>query len=221
MNRLQTVLFLSAFAITACTTRDVQSEADLQATASLAAEEAYTILDDDKIAGIEKSLPACIRDKIQELLPGGHYVPSKVFRDALFPYFEPQTAPKTDEELSSLLAKPLVRRRIEDLGIRFFISVLGTTTLGEDKGWGIAGAGPTGGGCLGVGWAGKESNVAVTVWDLKAAHKSGTLTARSEGISGVVCIGLPIPIISATETAACGAVAKRLAKFLSKKKNGQ
>lgn len=221
MNRLQTVLFLSAFAITACATRDVQTDADLQATASLAAEEAYTILDDDKIAGIEKSLPACIRDKIQELLPGGHYVPSKVFRDALFPYFEPQTTPKTDEELSSLFARPIVRRKIGNLGVRFLISVAGATTLGEEKSFGVAGIGPTGGGCLGAGWAAKESNVAVTVWDLKAAHKSGTLTARSEGISGVVCIGLPFPIISATETAACGAAAERLVKFLSEKKNGQ
>lgn len=218
---LNRVLFIFTFAITACATQDVQTDADLHATASLAVEEAYTILDDDKIAGLEKSLPACIRDKMQELLPGGRYVPSKVFRDALFPYFELQTAPQTDEELSSLLTRPLVRRKIDNLGIRFLISAAGVTTKGEDQGMAIAGAGPTGGGCLGAKWTDKESNIAVTVWDLKAAQKTGTLTAKSEGTSAIICIGLPIPFISATETAACGAVAERLVKLLSEKKNGQ
>lgn len=221
MDRLLAALFLSTLLISACATENAQLASDLQATANLAAEEAYTILDDDKIAGLEKSLPACIRDKMQTLLPSGHYVPSKNFRDALFPYFEPQTAPKTDEELSSLLTRPLVRKRIDNLGIRFLISTAGVTTQGEDEGLAIAGAGPTGGGCLGAKWATKESNIAVTIWDLKAAQKTGTLTAKSEGTFAVICIGLPIPIISATETAACGAAAERLANLLSGEKNGQ
>ena len=221
MKRLPVALLVCAFAVAGCMAQVTQSESGLRSTSGLRVGEVYTILDDDKIAGLERSLPASMRDKMNALNPDAAYLPSKDFRDALFPYFEPEIAPKTDQQLSSLLSRPIVRSRIKDLGARFLISIVGTTTIGESEGLLIAGASPGGGGCLGAEWAHKKSDVAVAIWDLEATQEVGTLEVSSEGVFSLVCFGLPIPLISATETAACEVAAEYVTRFLLHDANGR
>ena len=54
-------------------------------------------------------------------------LPEQVFIDALYPWFEPRTAPLGTADLPTLLANKAVSKRIDSLGVRYMIWVDGTT----------------------------------------------------------------------------------------------
>ncbi len=57
----------------------------------------------------------------------------------MYPWFEPNTAPSRTEELATLLARPHIKDRISELGIRYVVAISGRTTFATEK-WGGGGA---------------------------------------------------------------------------------
>jgi hypothetical protein len=167
------------------------------------------------VLGDEIGLPACVRQVMQDSNPDIDFIGSLDFRNMLFPWFELATAPRTIEDLSSLLNKTKVQRRIESLQVRYVITVSGGTTETDREGSIIGGVSPAGGVIVGFTKWKKDTRLSAVVWDLSAAQKAETLQARVSGTAAIIAPGLPLPFIPATETEACNLLGNRLADFLA------
>jgi len=136
------------------------------------------------------------------------------FQDALFPWFEPSTAPQRAEGVTQLLERQLVRQRIEASGVRYIVWVDGVTRQTDSGGSFSCALGPGGGGCIGFGWWEKESDYDALVWDLKQAKTAGTVSTNVVGTSALVGVIVPLPFIARVRGAACDRLAEQISGFL-------
>jgi hypothetical protein len=136
------------------------------------------------------------------------------FTDALFPWFEPSTAPSNAAGLRTLLARPGVSDRLREIGVRYVVWVDGNTKKTDGGGSIACAAGPGGAGCIGLGWWEKHSDYVASVWDLEAAQEVGTVSTDVTGTSVLIGAVAPIPIITPVQSTACGRLANQLRSFL-------
>ncbi len=194
-------------------------EPDIQAPqaayAAIAPGEAVTVLSASQTHE-QSTITRCVHRAMREAEPGLKIMPGQTFRDALFPWFEPTLAPANADELAALLARPAVKRRVEELSIRYVVVATGSTTK-QDEGLFFCGGGGPGVGCLGFASQDRESRITAAIWDLKQGTSAGQLTAKTTGTNVSIGILVPILFFSATETAACEGLGKRLAQFLTGK----
>jgi hypothetical protein len=139
---------------------------------------------------------------------------NNAFQDALFPWFEPSTAPQRAEGVTHLLERQLVRQRIEESGVRYIVWVDGVTRQTDSGGSITCAVGPAGGGCLGFGWWEKESDYDALVWDLKQARTAGTVSTNVTGTSALVGAIVPLPFIARVQGAACDRLGDQISGFL-------
>lgn len=137
------------------------------------------------------------------------------FKDALFPWLEPRTAPISAEALSRLLEEPLIATRVEQTGVRFMAWVDGQTDKTDSGGSMACGLSPAGGGCFGFGWWEKESQYEVSIWDVKRRAPVGKVAVNASGTSYMPAVILPIPLIARTEAAACDGIAGQISELLT------
>jgi len=152
----------------------------------------------------------CVQKKLKKYLQHIKFIPGEKFREALFPWFEPNTAPKEIEELSALLSKTFVKKRIESLGVELLIYVHGYTATYDE---GIGGME-----CLIVYSAERVTNISTTVWDLKEIVRIGDTNISRQGPVHAGCL-LIIPFIipAFTESGACSETAKQIYNCLTSK----
>jgi len=136
------------------------------------------------------------------------------FQDAMFPWFEPSTAPQRAEGVARLLTRPAVRQRIEESGVRYIVWVDGVTRQTDSGGSISCAIGPGGGGCIGFGWWEKESDYDAIVWDLQEARSAGSLSTNVIGTSALVGVIVPLPFIARVQGTACDRLAEQLGDFL-------
>jgi len=139
---------------------------------------------------------------------------NNAFQDALFPWFEPSTAPQRAEGVTLLLERELVRKRIEESGVRYIVWVDGLTHQTDSGGSISCAVGPAGGGCIGFGWWEKESDYDAVIWDLKQAKTAGTVSTNVTGTSALLGVIVPLPFIARVRGAACGRLAEQIGGFL-------
>lgn len=137
------------------------------------------------------------------------------FTDALFPWFEPSTAPATAAGLKGLVERPGVAERLAQIGVRYVVWLDGSTQKTDGGGSIACGAGPGGAGCLGVGWWEKQSDYVASVWDMQTASELGTVSAEVSGTSVLIGAIAPIPIITPVQRAACDRLSEQLRSFLN------
>jgi hypothetical protein len=136
------------------------------------------------------------------------------FTDALFPWFEPSTAPANAAGLRALIERPGVAERLEQLGVRYVVWLDGSTRKTDGGGSIACAAGPGGAGCFGVGWWEKQSGYVASVWDLRTGAELGSVTADVTGTSVLIGAVAPIPIITPVQRTACNRLADQLRSFL-------
>jgi hypothetical protein len=136
------------------------------------------------------------------------------FVDALFPWFEPSTAPTRPEGLTALFNRPLVAAKLAETGVRYVVWFDGETRKTDGGGSIACGAGPGGAGCIGFGWWEKESDYVATVWDLKETRAAGTVSTNVTGTSALVGVIVPLPFIARVQGTACDRMADQLRSFL-------
>ena len=138
------------------------------------------------------------------------------FRDSLFPFFEPKYAPDTVEEFSAFLAKPGIKARIESMGIRYVVSVVGlNTNLHDDKGAFWCGFAMDFSGCYGMVSVDETTTIATIVWDLNDIENSRVTNAVSSGKNVIVGFLLPLPLkIANSEGQACREMAQQLTTYI-------
>jgi hypothetical protein len=137
------------------------------------------------------------------------------FTDALFPWFEPSTAPANAGGLKSLLERPGVAGRLREIGVRYVVWVDGNTRKTDGGGAVSCAVGPGGGGCIGLGWWEKESGYLATVWDMQNGSEIGTVSADVNGTSVLIGAIAPIPIITPVRSTACNRLSDQLRSFLN------
>ena len=177
-------------------------------TAELATDEHVVVLNS---AGwdSERDGPAgCINDVIHHTDPQIPLYDGDDFRSALYPWFEPGVAPRTEEQLAQLLKRPLVSEKIAALGIRYVVTMnsgFHTSNAGGDVFPGPPGA---------VVWADVQVSLQANVWDVKEIRSVGSLDTSIAGRNMFILIP-PIPILPATQHEACKDVGHRLAAYFA------
>ena len=141
-------------------------------------------------------------------------MPNQEFVDALFPWFEPRTAPADTKGLPDLMMRPGVAEMIKEKGVRYVIWLDGTTDRVAGGGSMSCAAGPGGGGCFGFAWWTNDAKYEASVWDLAGLENAGTVTADYTGTSFVPAIIVPIPLLARTQSKACKGLADQLKLFI-------
>ena len=162
----------------------------------------------------EESFTDCIAE---QLLSGGNpikLVPEKEFKDDLYPWFEPRTAPTSAEDLSRLFAEPGVRDRIDEANIKYLAWIEGDTVT-TDKGGSMSCTLSTfGGGCFGMSYWEQDASYEASIWDVDKLTTAGQISADASGTSYIAGLIIPIPIIARPGNAACKGLANRLREFI-------
>ena len=156
----------------------------------------------------------CVGDAVGRGSSGLRVVPHREFVDALFPWFEPRTAPAETKGLPALMSRPKVAAKIREQGVRYVVWLDGDTDKVAGGGSMSCAAGPGGGGCFGFAWWQNDANYEATVWDLSGLEDAGTVSADFSGTSFLPAIVVPIPLIARTQSKACKGLADQLKLFI-------
>jgi hypothetical protein len=126
-------------------------------------------------------------------------MPEQQFIDAIYPWFEPRTAPKGLKRLTRLMQDPDIKSQVDRQRVRYLVWLDGSTQT-HDQGGSISCAiGPGGGGCFGYAQWEKSSVYEAIVWDLNDAVA-------------------PIPLLTPVKKDACNSLGKELKQFFSVEK---
>lgn len=156
----------------------------------------------------------CVGDAISRGSGGLRVIPHDEFVDALFPWFEPRTAPSDTKGLPDLLKRPGVADTIAEKGVRYVIWLDGDTERTTGGGSLSCAIGPGGGGCFGFAWWQNDSKYEAAVWDITALETAGTISANVSGTSYLPAVVIPIPLIARTRAKACQGLADQLKMFI-------
>ena len=156
----------------------------------------------------------CVGDAISRGSGGLRVIPHDEFVDALFPWFEPRTAPSDTKGLPDLLERPGVADTIAEKGVRYVIWLDGDTERTTGGGSLSCAVGPGGGGCFGFAWWQNDSKYEAAVWDITALETAGTISADVSGTSYLPAVVIPIPLIARTRAKACQGLADQLKMFI-------
>ena len=137
------------------------------------------------------------------------------FKDSTFPWFEPRFAPREMREFSMQVGEPLLKARIENLGVRYIVWIEGTTeNTGSSGGMTCAYAG-AGGGCFGfVSWE-KSSEYEASIWDVRKNITVGKISSQASGTSFMPAVIVPVPMIARVQANACSNMADQIEAFLA------
>lgn len=207
-------MIILAGAVSACMTTRIEETKDM--ATGIGAEESVVILATSYHTGneTEDKFLDCVSNRIKKGKTPLNVYPESEFRDALFPWFEPRTAPQDIEDLPELFSRPGISERIRERKIRYIVWVNGDTDQTGGGGSLSCAIGPGGGGCFGLAWWENESAYQAAVWDLEDSTHAGVVKANVIGTSVIPAIVIPIPVIARTQAAACKGLANQLKAFI-------
>ncbi len=162
----------------------------------------------------EEKFIDCVGDAMGRGRNGLRVIPNQEFVDALFPWFEPRTAPAETKGLPTLMSRPGVADMIKRHGVRYIVWLDGDTDKTAGGGSMSCAVGPGGGGCFGFAWWQNDSDYEATVWDLEGLEDAGTVSADVSGTSFLPAIVVPVPLIARTQNKACKGLADQLKLFI-------
>ncbi|MDA9579435.1 hypothetical protein N9S52_05885 [Gammaproteobacteria bacterium] len=142
-------------------------------------------------------------------------IPEKQFVDAMFPWFEPRTAPLRTRELERLMSEPVVADKMAEFGVRYMVWLDGFTETSGRTGTISCTVGPGGAGCFGFGSWEDDSTFDARVWDVASLQNVGTISTDATGQSYVPALVIPIPLIARVEANACIRLADQLKQFVN------
>lgn len=227
--RVATAVACLATVATGCMTSKVDETRAV--AASIQANESIVLLKKPQLEGVgtEEGFLDCVQERLggqlvhpehgQSARASTAKVPFKIygeqeFTDALFPWFEPSTAPANAAGLKVLLQRPGVTERLQQIGVRYVVWLDGNTKKTDGGGSVSCAAAPGIAGCIGVGWWEKESGYVASIWDMQNATELGQVTTDVTGTSVLIGAVAPIPIITPVRSKACTRLSEQLRSFL-------
>lgn len=201
-------------ALSACTSTTIDEFR--QAETGLNTGETVVVLGRRQGAGYETAADfvQCVGDRMARGRDGLNVVPEQHFVDALFPWFEPRTAPLRSDDLQQLMAQPMVSEKMNEFGVRYIVWLDGQTETSNRMGSISCTVGPGGGGCFGFGSWEDDSSFEARVWDVSSNLAVGTISADASGQSYMPAVFVPIPLIARVEANACNSLADQLKQFV-------
>ena len=142
-------------------------------------------------------------------------IPEKQFVDAMFPWFEPRTAPLRTRDLERLMSEPVVADKMAEFGVRYMVWLDGFTETSGRTGTISCTVGPGGAGCFGFGSWEDDSTFDARVWDVASLQNVGTISTDATGQSYMPALVIPIPLIALVEANACIRLADQLKQFVN------
>lgn len=157
-------------------------------------------------------------DCVSKNMSGGvAVVPDQTFRDTLFPWFEPRTAPANTRDLPELIGHPIFVDRLNKLGVKYLVWIEGSTRRTDSAGTMSCTVSPAGGGCFGFLTWENDSEYEASIWDIKEGRTVGKVSSEAVGTSYMPAIIVPVPIIARVKNSACSSLADQLTVFLTEK----
>jgi hypothetical protein len=133
------------------------------------------------------------------------------FINALYPWFEPRTAPLHPEDIDRLLAQKPVAEKLATLKVEYMIWLDGSTVRSGGSGSMACSLG----GCFGFGTWAHDANYEATIWDFTDRAEVGHINTTASGQSYMPAVIIPIPIIAPVQGTACDGIGEQLLEFLS------
>ena len=137
------------------------------------------------------------------------------FMDAMFPWFEPRTAPVNTADLPELMALPALMGRMNEVGLRYMVWVQGSTKRTDSAGSLTCSVTPGGAGCFGFLTWEKDSSYEASVWDVRNGIAAGKVSSDATGTSYMPALVVPLPFIAPVRSSACSSLADQLQSFLT------
>jgi len=159
----------------------------------------------------------CIDCVSRNMSSGGNgvqVISENQFMDALFPWFEPRTAPLNTNVLPALLRQPILAQRIREIGLKYLVWLDGRTKRTSQGGSMSCTITPGGGGCFGFLTWENDSSYEASIWDAHTARTAGRVSSDAAGTSYVPALVIPIPLIARVQTSACVSLAEQLKTFI-------
>jgi hypothetical protein len=138
------------------------------------------------------------------------------FVDALYPWFEPRTAPKHLKRLRRIMQEPVVREKVHQEKISYLVWLDGQVESHGSSGAMSCGMGPMGVGCFGYTTWDKNVEFEAVVWDMVDLTEEARIRVDSEGTSYVIGIVAPIPLLTPVESQACSGMGEKLRSYFSR-----
>jgi hypothetical protein len=161
----------------------------------------------------DREFIGCVGDKIRGA--NIQVLPEQEFIDAIYPWFEPRTAPKGLPRLKRLMQDASVKTQVDKRKVRYLVWLDGSTETLDSGGSISCAIGPGGGGCFGFAQWDKVSVYEAIVWDLNELTEKGRLRVDSEGTSYLIGAVAPIPFLTPVKSDACSSMGNQLKNFFS------
>ncbi len=155
----------------------------------------------------------CVGNKLKGL--GIGILPEQEFIDAIYPWFEPRTAPKSLGRLTRLLEDPFVKEKVDTKDLHYLVWLDGRTETEGSGGSMSCAISPAGGGCFGFAQWDKVSVYEAIVWDLTDLTEKGRIRVDSSGTSYLIGVVAPIPLLSPVKNDACKGLGKQLRSYFA------
>jgi len=157
----------------------------------------------------------CVGDHIASRDKSIEVIGELEFINALYPWFEPRTAPLRPQDIERLMRQQPVADKMAALKTEYMIWIDGSTVRTDSAGSMTCGIGPGGGGCFGFGTWSNDSNYEATIWDFTDRAEVGRVNTSATGQSYMPAVVIPIPIIAPVQGTACDGIGDQLLEFLS------
>lgn len=216
LNKSVTAFLLMALSFLASCTSTTVDEFR-QGETGISGEETVVVLGRRQASDYEtrSEFVECVGEKMARGEDALNIVPEQEFIDAMFPWFEPRTAPLRTQDLAKLMAEPAVSETMDKFGVRYIVWVDGFTETSGRSGSISCTVGPGGAGCFGFGTWEDDSNFDARVWDVGSFENVGTINTDASGQSYVPALVIPIPLIARVEANACSRLADQLKGFVN------
>ncbi len=158
----------------------------------------------------EADYVACIEKELGLRFNLLNIIPEQQFVDSMYPYFEKSTAPLTIQNLSQMMTKPVIMKKLEEMNVSHLIWINGKTRRTGASG-SITCATT---GCLGYATWSDEADYKAHIWDIDSMSESDSIETNRAGTSHLPAIVVPIPILARVKTGACREMAKHITSSL-------
>jgi hypothetical protein len=161
----------------------------------------------------DRDFADCLGDRLEH--SNIQVMSEQEFMDALYPWFEPRTAPKHLKRLKQLMQDPVVQEKVQQERIRYLVWLDGKVQSHGMTGTMTCGMTGFGGGCFGYQTWDKEAMFEAIVWDMEDLTEEARVRVDSEGTSYVIGIVAPIPLLTRVKSQACEGLGERLRSYFS------
>ena len=161
----------------------------------------------------EESFTDCIADVLGQGDNPIRLIRQEKFKDDLYPWFEPRTAPLEPHNLQRFAEERALLQKLESLDLAYMIWIDGSTkNTGSDGSLSCSLHG-----CFGFATWSNEANYEATIWDFTARAEVGKVNTESSGQTYMPSIFVPLPIHAPVKGVACDGIGDQLLEFLSGK----